>query len=91
MKTVAILAVAIVGMWTFGYYTATPEFFTPCAGAWGPEVEWLEAAGETEVVMPFEPNARYGIGLCLQAFDGRNDDGPVPADVVFDRVYLDSP
>ncbi len=92
LASLAIFLLVTVGAtWTFRYYTATPEFDTPCTGAQAVEVEVLEAAGATEFRMPLVVDRRYGINICLQAFDGADDEGRIPADVIFDRVYLSEP
>lgn len=91
--TAALLVVVGAG-WTYSYYFAEVHISNNCSGARGPAVEQLEAGGQTEYVMPFELDARYGVGLCVSAWEGA--DGPdvdliEPADVRIERIYLANP
>ena len=83
-----IFLMVLAGGWTYRHYSATPALSTPCSGAQGPSVETLEAAGQIEYRMPLVLNARYGVVLCLQAFDDDREIDRQLADVIFDRIYL---
>ena len=93
--TLVLLVVAGVwaALWGYSYRTAELHISNNCSGAIGPAVEQLEASGETEFVMPFAVDARYGIVACVSAWEnfdeenGRSD----RADATIDRIYRADP
>ncbi len=93
MLVAAILITTGAG-WTYSYFNAEAHIRNNCSGALGPSVERLEAAGQTEFVMPFEVDARYGVWLCVSAWEGTFDPEVNPAtraEATIERVYFANP
>ena len=90
---IAITGGLVAALWAFSYVTAEPHLANNCSGARGPAVEQLEAAGQTEYVMPLVLDARYGVVVCVSAWDDFNEEAgrSNPANATIDRIYLADP
>ena len=78
---VLVLAALLAGVVAWRtYYGATPDFHNSCLGIAAPEIETLQAAGETEYATTWRERQRYGLMLCPFTFT---------SGVTIERVFVE--
>lgn len=62
---IVLLVLAGLGVATYRYFTATPEFSSSCGGVVATDVEQLEAGDTTEYVVGYRQDERLGLYTCV--------------------------